>query len=492
MLVAVNHKMKNRDNRNAVESSRKTRGRIYTPPFIVGLMLDRMGYKRPQDILCRHIIDNSCGDGAFLTEIVRRYCRAYLSTSPQPEIEELAAQLAAYVHGIEIDETECQSCVRNLNGVAREFGLEQVEWDVTCGDTLTVSRFDGRMDYVVGNPPYVRVHNLSGSYDAVKRYEFAVHGMTDLYIVFFEIGFKMLSGVGRMCLITPSSWLGSKAGDMLRTHIRSTRQMYSLVDLGHFQAFQNVTTYTIISQFDKRRHQSISYSTLDADGVKLQAAQLVYSDFVIGDQFFLADKTVLNSLRAIRLNTTRRDIRVKNGFATLADSVFIGDFDFTRHTIRVVKASTGQWTRCIFPYDSKGKLIAEEELKADKRLYSYLLKHKARLTRGRDRDNSEWYAFGRTQAILDVARHKYAINSLVKDIDSIKLVEVAAGEGVYSGLYILTELTREQLSQIIMTDDFMRYIRALKNYKSGGYYTFSSKDLELYLNHKLQEHDEQR
>jgi len=391
-----------------------------------------------------------------------------------------------------LDAVAYENCLFNLDRVVSRYGIREVQWDIVHGDALNINCFDGRMDYVVGNPPYVRVHNLSGSYDAVKRYEFAVHGMTDLYIVFFEIGFKMLSGSGRMCLITPSSWLGSKAGDMLREHIRSTQQMYSLVDLGHFQAFQNVTTYTIISQFDKRRHQSISYSTLDADGVKLQAARLAYSDFVIGDRFFLADKRVLNSLRAIRLNTTRRDIRVKNGFATLADSVFIGDFDFTRHTIRVVKASTGQWTRCIFPYDSKGKLISEEELKADKRLYSYLLQHKARLMRGRDRDNSEWYAFGRTQAILDVARHKYAINSLVKDIDSIKLVEVAAGEGVYSGLYILTELTREQLSQIIMTDDFMRYIRALKNYKSGGYYTFSSKDLELYLNHKLQEYDEQR
>lgn len=483
--------MKNKNIQSAATSSRKAHGRIYTPPFIVALMLDLMGYRSPADILCRHIIDNSCGDGAFLVEIVRRYCRAYLSENPKGDREEFATQLSSFVHGIEIDEQECRSCVQNLNSVAHEFGVEQVEWDVVRADTLTVSRYDDRMDYVVGNPPYVRVHNLSDSYDAVKRYKFAVHGMTDLYIVFFEIGFKMLSPEGRMCLITPSSWLGSKAGDTLRDYIRSSRQMYSLMDLGHFQAFPNATTYTLISQFDQRQHQAISYSTLDAEGVKLQEAQLAYSDFVISNQFYLADKSVLHGLRDIRLNTTRHDIRVKNGFATLADSVFIGDFNFRSHTIRVVKASTGQWTRCIFPYDRNGRLVEEDKLKTDTQLYAYLLQHKDRLSRGRDSDSSEWYAFGRTQAILDVSRHKYAINSLIKDIDSIKLVEVKAGEGVYSGLYILTRLTYEQLSAIILTTDFLQYIQALKNYKSGGYYTFSSKDLELYLNHKMQAYDGQ-
>lgn len=32
------------------------------------------------------------------------------------------------------------------------------------------------------------------------------------------------------------------------------------------------------------------------------------------------------------------------------------------------------------------------------------------------------------------------------------------------------------------TEEFLNYVKALKKYKSGGYYTFSSKDLENYLN----------
>ena len=100
-------------------------------------------------------------------------------------------------------------------------------------------------------------------------------------------------------------------------------------------------------------------------------------------------------------------------------------------------------------------------------------------------DGSAWFLFGRSQGVLDVKKNKIAINSLIKDIDTIKLNEVPAGKGVYSGLYILTEFSFEKIKSILQTEDFVKYISLLKNYKSGGYYTYSSKDLEMYLNYKL-------
>ena len=41
------------------------------------------------------------------------------------------------------------------------------------------------MDWVVGNPPYVRVHNLGSSAMDVKRQVFSQGGMTDLYLSFY-------------------------------------------------------------------------------------------------------------------------------------------------------------------------------------------------------------------------------------------------------------------------------------------------------------------
>ena len=51
----------------------KEKGRVYTPVFIVCTLLDLVGYNGV-DVLKKNIIDNSCGDGAFLVEAVKRYC----------------------------------------------------------------------------------------------------------------------------------------------------------------------------------------------------------------------------------------------------------------------------------------------------------------------------------------------------------------------------------------------------------------------------------
>ena len=122
-----------------------------------------------------------------------------------------------------------------------------------------------------------------------------------------------------------------------------------------------------------------------------------------------------------------------------------------------------------------------------KQAYQHLLKHKDLLPKQRDIKNYTWFLFGRTQAIRDVAVNKYAINTIIKNKNSIHLEIVAAGKGVYSGLYILTDIDWEIIKDLIISDDFICYIKMLKNYKSGGYYTYSSKDLEQYLNYKLSE-----
>lgn len=70
-------------------SAKKMHGRIYTPSFIVELMLNQIQYESPAGILQHHIIDNSCGDGAFLAEIANRYCHAYISTKGRTDLNEL-------------------------------------------------------------------------------------------------------------------------------------------------------------------------------------------------------------------------------------------------------------------------------------------------------------------------------------------------------------------------------------------------------------------
>ena len=464
----------------------KQHGRVYTSDYLVKVILDFGGYGKPT-ILKKHVIDNSCGDGAFLTEIVRRYCAFFLTQ--KLDLSKLKHELETYIHGIELDAVECDKCILNLNKVVEEYGISKVKWDITNADTLTVNRFNAKMDYVVGNPPYVRVNNLEESYEIVKKFKFAEGGMTDLFIVFFEIGFNMLAKGGLMCLITPSSWLGSLAGTHLRQYIHTHQNLSGVIDLEHFQPFE-ATTYTFISRFSKSKKNShIEYYTFDGEKLKAKFQEkLSYSDIQIGNNFYFSKKTHLSLLNNIKTTYGYPYVSVKNGFATLADKVFIGDFDFTEGTIDILKASTGKWSKCIYPYDKKGKPLPLKDFMNNTEAYNHLLSHQDKLSKSRDiEDDKFWYLFGRTQALKDVSKVKYAINTLIKDKGSIKLECVPQGTGIYSGLYILTDIEFETIKQLVYSEDFINYVKLLKNYKSGGYYTFASKDLEQYLNYKLSE-----
>lgn len=55
----------------------------------------------------KHVIDNSCGDGAFLVVVVKRYCVEYLKISA--DLQTLSKELVKYIHGIEINATEAKN-----------------------------------------------------------------------------------------------------------------------------------------------------------------------------------------------------------------------------------------------------------------------------------------------------------------------------------------------------------------------------------------------
>jgi adenine-specific DNA-methyltransferase len=468
-------------------TSEKENGRIYTPEYIVNTILDLSGYYGPQ-ILKKHVIDNSCGDGAFLCEIVERYCT--MAKEKLMDVRELKEDLQQFIHGIEIEREEQEKCLQRVSAVAATYGVYDLSWDIRCADTLTIREFDGKMDYVLGNPPYVRVHNLSSPLEDVKKFSFAQGGMTDLFIVFYEIGIRMLSSTGVLGYITPSSFFNSVAGSYMRNVFVQDSLLAKLVDLKHYQAF-NATTYTTIVVLQKNKNDNeVDYYYFDEESKRpVFADTLTPDDYYVGDNFFFAEKSRLQLLKKIYSNYGKCDIMVKNGYATLCDGVFIGDFDFeSPHILPVIKSSKGKMQQIIYPYDSKGKLIPEDILRQDEQLYLYLLSKKELLLKRSNEKDAEqyWYAFGRSQAILDTYRDKLAINSLLRDEHDFKFVEAPAGVGVYGGLYIVSDtISMAEIMSVLKTSEFATYVALLSKYKSGGYYTFSSKDVKAYLDFKF-------
>ena len=283
---------------------------IFTPLHIVDEVLDNLSYYGSK-IRKKHIVDNSCGKGIFLCEAVRRYINVCLSMGLPKE--ETVIELETYIHGIELDNELCLETIKNLNDVAKSYSIEnKIHWDIINCDAMDFVSFNGKMDYVVGNPPYCNVHDLGDKYDKVKAYNFAQGGMTDLYLVFFEIGINMLNSNGVLGYITSNGWLTSKAGECFRNYLMQHNILRKIIHYGHIKVFDKVGTYTCITLLDKsKKENDIYWENRENKYKKYTVMDSICFD---GKFYLLTDEMekLFNDMRSVK--NMYHHIRCKNGF----------------------------------------------------------------------------------------------------------------------------------------------------------------------------------
>ena len=475
---------------------------IYTPSKVVNFMLDNVGFNNKCGIDGKHIIDNSCGNGNFLVEIVKRIFQFI------PNIDR--EYLETYVHGIEIDEPAYNEAINRLNKIATEHNISNVKWDVRNSDALRTTDFDNNMDYVVGNPPYCNVHHMSKeNYDLLKtEFFFCSDGMTDLYIGFFEKGIQMLNSNGILGYITPNSWLTSKAGYWLRSHLYDHNSLQQIYNFDTDKLFDDATTFTCITIIDNNR-------SFDDDNIVVYHGNFndltnkkQYCTVVDKHDIYVSEKILTNLKDEVIRNIIDYEIKdydkrfiVKNGLATLKDKLFILDPDdkdanvdiyvdlYCNEIIDCVKASKGEFKYIIYPYDDSGKPLSYDNLCLYVR--SLLERRAERLDIDMTQEN--WYLYGRTQAIKDVNKYRVSCNNLIRDKNDVILRELPANTAVYSGFYIIRngmlqnrkemKLLYQQVDDALKTNLFANYVKSIGKSKNGGYYTFSTKDLEQFLNY---------
>ena len=466
---------------------------VFTPEHVVDTMFEELEYNGGK-IRKKHIIDNSCGNGAILKKVVRTYINVCITCGlPKGEI---ISELETYIHGIEIDAKLVRETINNLNKIAEEYSLGSVDWDIVCDDAMFTSYFDNKMDYVIGNPPYCNIHDIpKEKRDIVKKYKFANGGMTDMYLVFFEIGINMLNENGKLAYITPNSWLTSTAGSNFRNYLKESKTLLEIYQYGHYKVFDNVNTYTcitLLSKTPKTNGMFICNRNTSETGLHFILTMENLEECMIDGKIYLTDEITLKILSDIS-KIDKKDkgrIRVKNGFATLNDKFFIID-DYPnkddKNVLCTYKASNGEMHYFFYPYDENGKPLSL--LSMNDKLVEFM-RNKA-IEMGIDVENPAWYLYGRTQALNDVKYGKIAINNLIRNSDDVNtyfLFDTEKPYGVYSGYYIpiYNKNIANKVMDVIryyLEDDFVEYIKAVGKYKNGGYYTFSSKELESWLNY---------
>ena len=424
-------------------SSRKRLGVVYTPASVVELILDNVLPMDSDALASAVICDPACGDGAFLTAVASRILAGL------DRVKALAA--LRRMTGYDIDRGAVSRCRVQLDAILnRWYPSERVDWNVSVRNVLQRTLFNddyGQFTHVVGNPPYVRVQHLeqSGRQRIAGQWN-VLRGATDLYLVFYELGLGLVREGGTVGFITPSSWLRSDSGSLLRNHLVQSHGVRKIIDCGEHQIFPEVTTYTAIAVIEKCG--KTEYIPVERyDGLTVADGGSVMLDKENPSKHWWIAPTDDDKDRMLTLAehgtplVEIADIHV--GIQTLADGVFIrpvaeADANQPQSTRRLLESSPayGSHLPCrtnegtimlerwilrpivkasvlkegqdrvqraiIFPYDNKGKLLRESYIANNApAAYEWLLSHKDRLlSRDKGRfDPARWYAFGRHASI---------------------------------------------------------------------------------------------
>ena len=107
-------------------------------------------------------------------------------------------------------------------------------------------------DIVIGNPPYVRVDNISPSLKVAYKSHYKTSvGQYDLYYLFFEHSSKVLNNSGICVFITPNKFCASSSGKNLRELILKHFVRLEILSTSLLPVFEDAANYPVISSFQR-------------------------------------------------------------------------------------------------------------------------------------------------------------------------------------------------------------------------------------------------
>ena len=120
---------------------------------------------------------------------------------------------------------------------------------VRTGDYLLEAGRLPRADFVVGNPPYVRLEDIGAEAQALYRSLYpTMRGRADLYVAFFEAALGQLKPGGVCAFICADRWMFNQYGAELRGYVTSGYDVRTVVEMHDADAFDaEVSAYPAIT-----------------------------------------------------------------------------------------------------------------------------------------------------------------------------------------------------------------------------------------------------
>ncbi|MDB6038317.1 MAG: Modification methylase XhoI, partial [Verrucomicrobiales bacterium] len=235
-------------------------GVVYTRPWVVELILDLAGYLPDRPLARLVALEPSAGDGVFLQAMVRRLidsCRRHGTPFEQAtqaigafEIDPEAAERAIDVVYATLIDLEIPTMTAAT--LARSW--------IRIDDFLEASLAFPIADFVIGNPPYIRLEEIPERKAAFYRSGFsAMRGRADVYVAFYQAALLQLKPRGVCAYICADRWMLNDYGSALREFI--TTQGYNVryvIEAHDVVAFETeVSAYPAITVIAQEKQGSV-------------------------------------------------------------------------------------------------------------------------------------------------------------------------------------------------------------------------------------------
>jgi hypothetical protein len=335
----------------ALHSEADARGAIFTRREVVDFILDLAGYTEDQPLHAKRLLEPSFGGGDFLLPAIERLLRAWKATGGKKSVLE---DLGPAIRAVELHhDTFRDTYIATLELLKRE-GVEARtavaltdRW-LSRGDFL-LTPLEGRFDFVVGNPPYIRQELIPPPLliEYRRRYQ-TMYDRADIYVPFLERSLSLLSAQGCLGFICADRWMKNRYGGPLRRLVAELFHLKIYVDMVGTAAFHSdVVAYpaiTIISRESQGKTRiahrpAIDKKTLTVLANLLRAEELPQMSGAVREVAGVANgaepwllespdqMALIRRLERSFLLLEEAGCKVGIGVATGADKAFIGDYD---------------------------------------------------------------------------------------------------------------------------------------------------------------------
>lgn len=229
-------------------------GEVFTRRWVVELILDLAGYTSERDLASMRAVEPSCGTGAFLGPMVERLLKS-CDLHERPIVDASSAIRAFDLIDANAELTRKSIATRLIDtGLgADEAGALASEW-VATGDFLLAPHVEESVDFVLGNPPYIRLENVSSDRNAAYRRACpTMRGRSDIFVGFIEMGLRLLRADGTLGFIVADRWMRNQYGAALRSFVAERFSVEAVIEMHDVDAFEDeVSAYPAVTVIRRR------------------------------------------------------------------------------------------------------------------------------------------------------------------------------------------------------------------------------------------------